>query len=61
MHSFVTLLASHAGEVCGGDAFDLGAMGGFAVAGITDQHAVLVEGVQVTLATVVASGQCAGD
>ena len=42
------LPARHRGAIIGGDSFHCGPMCGFLVAGVTQNHAVLIQGVQVT-------------
>jgi len=48
-HDFKALPASHGRRILGGDAFNPGAVGGFAIAGIAGDHAVGVQEVQVLM------------
>ena len=55
MHQVPAFAAGDPAAVLRGDALDLGAVRGFAVARVTEDHAVLVQGVQVSVGAPISS------
>jgi hypothetical protein len=50
-HKGIALFTGHGSGIVGSDAFNFGPMSGFTVAGITGDHAILVQEVQILIQT----------